>query len=132
VSKEGVEIVHNAVAEFDRAGIEGALEYFDPGIEWVSPPEWPEDPRYHGYDGLRKLAAVWTENFEEFRLDLERAIDVGNHVIALLHQRGRIKGSSSRIEVQIAWDCVLVERRLAWVRGYFSWEEALAAVGLEQ
>lgn len=131
MSAENVEIVRDAVAEFNRVGVEGALDYFDPSIEWLSPPEWPEDPRYHGYDGLRKVAKVWTESFDEFRLDLDRAIDVGNQVIALLYQRGRIKGSSSPIELQIAWDCDVFEGKIGYVRGYFSWEEAMAAVGRE-
>jgi ketosteroid isomerase-like protein len=131
VSQENVEVVCKAIAEFDRAGIEAALVYFDPSVEWFGPPEWPEDRLYEGYDGLRKIVTVWTEGFDEFRLDVERAIDAGDHVVALLHQRGRIKGSNSQIEHRIGWDCEVRQGRVTRVRGYFSWEEAMTAAGLE-
>jgi ketosteroid isomerase-like protein len=65
-------------------------------------------------------------------LDLERVIDADDHVIALLYQRGRIKGSSSHIEQPISWDCEVRSGKIAWVYGYFSRAEALKAVGLEE
>jgi ketosteroid isomerase-like protein len=131
MSHENAEIVAHAISAFERAGVEGALEYFDPSVEWFGPPEWPEDRVYEGYDGLKTLAAVWIESFDEFRLDLERAIDAGDHVIALLYQRGRIKGSSSQIEHKVGWDCEVLNGRIARVHPCFSWGEALQTAGLE-
>jgi ketosteroid isomerase-like protein len=130
MSQADVEVVCNAIAAFELAGVEGALRYFDPTIEWVAPPEWPEDRLYEGYDGLRTVASVWTENFEEFGLGLETAVEVGDHVLALIIQRGRIKGSSHELEHRVAWDCEVRNGTVARVHPYFSWEEGLEAVGL--
>jgi ketosteroid isomerase-like protein len=132
VSKENVEVVCDAIAEFNRAGIEGALDYFDRSVQWFAPPEWLEDRLYEGHEGLRRVASVWTENFDEFRLDLETAIDAGDHVVALIHQRVRIKGSDSGIEHRVAWDCEVRNGKIESVHTYFSWEEALEAVGLAE
>ena len=45
------------------------------------------------------------EMFDHYRLDLEKVVDCpGDHVVALLCQRGSINGTDSEIEQQIAYD----------------------------
>jgi ketosteroid isomerase-like protein len=113
-------------------GVEGALGYFDPGIAWFGPPEWPEDRIYEGYDGVRKAASVWTENFDGFQLDLQTAVDTGDGVVALIIQRAVIKGSGAELEHRVSWHCQLHAGRIMRVRPYFSWEEGLEAAGLAE
>ena len=132
MSQENVEIVRDTIAAFNRGGVEAALEYFDPDIEWLGPPEWLEDRLYEGHDGIRKIAAVWTENFDEYRLDVEKAIDAGDHVVALVYQRARIKGTGDRIEQPIGYDWEVRDGKGARVQVYFTWEEALEAAGLSE
>jgi ketosteroid isomerase-like protein len=132
MSQENAEVVSDAIAAFNRAGPDGALDYFDPDVEWVGPPEWPEDHVYEGHDGLRRLASGWTESFDEFRLDLERTVDAGNRVVALAYQRVRIKDSENRIEHRVGWACEMRGGKIARVQAYFSWEAALEAVGLAE
>jgi ketosteroid isomerase-like protein len=129
MSGENVEVVCRAIAAFESAGVEGALGYFDPNLAWCAPPEWPEDRLCEGYDGLRRVASVWTENFDEFELDLETAVDAGDHVLALIVQRGCIRGSSQRLEHRVSWDCESRDGTIARVHPYFSWEEGLEALG---
>jgi ketosteroid isomerase-like protein len=132
MSQQNVEIVSDVIAAFRRAGVEAALSYFTPNVEWFAPPEWPEDRLYEGYDGLTRVASLWTENFDHFELELDRTIDAGDHVVVLLYQRGRIKRGSGEVEHRIAWDCELRGGKIARVWAYFSWEEPLKAVGLEE
>jgi ketosteroid isomerase-like protein len=132
VAEENVEIVRDTLAAFNRGGVEAALDYFDPDIEWLGPPEWLEQRLYKGHDGIRKIAAVWTENFNDYRLDLEKAIDAGDRVIALVYQRGRIKGSGNEIEQPIGYDWEVRDGKGIRVQVYFSWDEALEAAGLEE
>src|ERR1700694_768061 len=103
MSTENVEAVRRTLETFGREGVEAALQYFDPEVEWFGPPEWPEEHLYRGHDGIRKVASNWEESFEEFRLDLEELIDAGDEVVALLCQRGRIKGSAALIEQQVGY-----------------------------
>jgi ketosteroid isomerase-like protein len=82
---------------------------------------------------MRKIASVWGENFDEYRLDLEKVIDVGgDRVAALVYQRGRIKRSSDWMEQRIGYDWEVRDGRGIRVQVYFSWEEALEAVGLSE
>ena len=132
MSQENVQVVRDAIAAFNRGGVEAALEYVDPTIEWIGPPDWLEQRIYSGHDGIRRLASVWTENFDDFRLDLEKAIDAGDHVVALGCQRARIKGSDDRIEQPVGYDWEVRDGKGTRVQVYFSWEEALEAAGLKE
>jgi ketosteroid isomerase-like protein len=132
MSEENVEVMRQVVDSFNRGGVEAALPYFDPAINWVGPPEWLEDHLYEGHDGLRNLAAHWNENFDEYRLDPERFIDMSDGVVALLLARGRIKGSALPIDQTVTWVCRFRSGKVAHVQVYFSWEEGVEAAGLSE
>ena len=64
---------------------------------------------------------------------MERVIDLGgNRALALLHQRGRIKLSGSRVEQAVAYVAELQDGKLVRVDAYFSWEAGLEAAGLSE
>ena len=132
MSQEDVEIVRRSLDAFDREGIEGSLAYLDPQIEWLGPPEWLEQNLYEGHAGMRSLASFWRDNFDDFRLDIEQLIDLGDEVLVLLYQRGIIKGSATPIEQPIGYQARLDAGKIVRVQVYFSWEAALAAVGLSE
>jgi hypothetical protein len=107
------------------------LAYLDPDIEWLGPPEWLEDRLYLGHDGVRRLASFWTQSFDGFRLDLEQVIDLeSNEVVVLINQRGRMKGSENWIEQPVGWHLQLRDGRVVRAYIYFTWADALKAVGL--
>jgi ketosteroid isomerase-like protein len=126
---ENAEVVRKTLEAFNTEGVEAALAYFDPEVEWLGPPEWLEKHLYKGHEGIREIAALWRENFEEFRLDLEETIEAGHRVVALVHQRGRIKGGGAPIEQRIGYDWELRDGKGVRVQVYFSWEEALQSAG---
>jgi len=132
MSQDNIEVVQAIFDLFNRDGIEAALGYFDPEIEWLGPPEWLEEHLYKGHDGMRKIAAVWGENFDEYRLDLERLIDIGDELVVLVYQRGRIKGTGDVIEQPIGYEWYIREGRTVRVQVHFSWEAALEAAGLSE
>jgi len=132
MSRENVEIVRATFEAFNRGGIEAALSYFDPEVEWLGPPEWLEEHLYKGHDGMRRIAGVWGENFDEYRLDLEKLIEVGDELLVLVYQRGRIKGSGDMIEQPIGYEWYVRDGRTVRVQVHFSWEAALEAVGLSE
>jgi hypothetical protein len=64
MSEEDAKVLRDAIAAFNRGGVEQALGYFDPSVEWIGPPEWLEERLYEGHDGIRKVAALWTESVD--------------------------------------------------------------------
>jgi ketosteroid isomerase-like protein len=132
MSREDVRVAHDAIAAFNSGGVEAVLEHFDPNVEWIAPPGWLEDHLYMGHDGIKKIASLWTEHFDEYRLDLYRTIDAGDDLLALLYQRARIKGTCDEIEQPVAYDWELHDGKATRVHVYFSWEAALEAVELSE
>ena len=133
MSEENVELVRGAIEAFSDEGIDAALEYLDPEIEWWAPLEWLEDRLYRGHEGVRELAAFWSQQFDQYQQDAEKFIDLGDdQVLALLHQRGRIKGSGNRIEQPIGYIAHIRGGKLTEVHVYFSWEATLEAAGLRE
>ena len=124
---ERVEAIRAAFDKFAEHGVDGGVHLFDPDVTWVAPPDWLDTPTYTGHAGLHQIDATWRENFDDFGLDVEDVREVGERVVVLLVQHGLIKGGSERLEQRIAWVLDFGENGLiTMVRGYFSWDEALA------
>ena len=75
----------------------------------------------------------WGKNFDDYRLDLARVVDLGgNRALALLVQRGRIKAGGNPMELAVGWIVEVLDGQLARVDVHFSWESALEAAGLSE
>ena len=93
MSEENVETVRASIAAYNADGLEAALAYLHPDIEWFTNPEWPEMHSYRGHDGIRKLAAQLGEAVGDVHLEVDRFLDLDDHVIVL--GRLRVTGTES-------------------------------------
>ncbi len=115
MSQENVEIVKQVADAFAEKGVEGAIPFFTDDIVIYSIPGWPDDSEYRGHDGLRRLNRQWTDNFDEFGLDLQT------------------KGSAIPMRMQIgAVFSGFSGGRVAQQRLFSSWGAALEAAGLSE
>ena len=132
MSEENVEIVRRGYTAFAEKGIEGAIPFFTEDVVIYSIPEWPDDPEYHGHDGLRRLTRQWTENFDAFGFDISELRDGGDTVVALYELVGETKGSATPMRMQIGAVSEFRDGRIAQQRLFSSWEGALQAAGLSE
>jgi ketosteroid isomerase-like protein len=126
------DLARRALESFNTGGVESALEAFAPDAEWRAIPEWPEDEVYRGHDGLRRLGALWTDNFDDYRIEIERLVDAGDRVVALVHHAGTAKGSGMEISQPLGFVFDVREGRFTRVATYSKWDEALAAAGVDE
>jgi ketosteroid isomerase-like protein len=132
VSEANVKLTEDFFAAYNRGGTEAMLEYYDPDAELVAPPEWPEERVLWGHDGVRQIVANWEEQFDDFRIDLDKVTGIGeNSVLALFIICGRIKGSDREVVQPTALHLEFRGGKVTRWHAYFSWEEALRAAGLE-
>lgn len=128
-----VEISYDPVAALNRDGIEGFLAYCDPIVEWIAPPDWLEDRVFNGHEGVTRAVAVFGEQLDDFRVDIERVVDVDeDRVVVLLYQRGRIKGTGHTLEQPLGIATEFRDGEATRFQVYFSWAESLKAVGLAE
>jgi ketosteroid isomerase-like protein len=105
MSQENVEVIRRLYAAFADGGVEATIPFVTEDAVLYSIPEWPDDSEYHGHDGIRRLTRQWTENFDDFGMDLQELHDAGDAVVALYEMTGQTKGSAIPMQMQIGAVC---------------------------
>jgi ketosteroid isomerase-like protein len=139
MSEENVEIVRRLFEDF-QTGMEGGdlTVWFDSedladDFEWMTPPEVAGLGTYRGREGFLEFMRAWTEDFEDWSIDLDRVIDAGeDRVVGVLHQRAIGKGSGVPIELVQGFVWELEDGRVVRMRNYVTPADALEAVGLSE
>jgi ketosteroid isomerase-like protein len=128
VSQANVEIVRRGFAALAEQGVEGVIPYFTDDVVIYSIPEWPDDPEYHGHDGVRRLFRQWADNFDEFGLELRDVQYQGDSVVGLLELSGKTKRADLPMRMEIgAVYSRITNGRVARLRLFSSWSGALEA-----
>jgi ketosteroid isomerase-like protein len=126
-----VDVVRSSFEAHTAGGIEAALRFYSRDFVWDPGPDWIEDRVYRGHDGARALDAVFTETFDDYAIEAQEILAVGDRVLALYEAVGTVKGSGA--PVRQPFGIVLSDFHdgtIGKVRSYFSWQEAREAVGL--
>jgi ketosteroid isomerase-like protein len=131
MSQENVELVAARLRAF-QATLR-ITEQTAPDFVWdMSTLEgWPDTREYFGREGFNEFFAKWTEAYDEFEQRLEDVIDAGDeHVVSIIGQRGRPRGSQSWVDLRFAIVWTVAEGDLKRARVFRTAQEALEAVGL--
>jgi ketosteroid isomerase-like protein len=134
MSRENVEIARAAVAAGfvaqppDEHVLRAVL---DPACVLTS--DWgAERAEHRGVEGalaaITEMSTVW----ESWEQQVERVIDAGDDVVALLRLRATGRGSAAPVEFAWAMVATLSNGRIVRGRTFLSQPEALKAVGLEE
>ncbi len=131
--QQNVEIVRNAFQTFSEEGIDASLSFFSRDVVWYPIDRWLDESAYHGHDGMRRLAAGFSENFDDFRYEVHDIRDAQDRVVALVDMVGRIRRSEAEVSQRRGFVISgFVDGTFREVRSFPTWSEALEAVGLEQ
>jgi ketosteroid isomerase-like protein len=129
MSEENVEVVRQAFEASKRGDDDEVFSLYDPEVEIES----DYDGRvYRGLDGVRAFFRDWLEVWDEIDWEAEEWIDVGEHVVALLHVSGRGKLSGVTVERREAHLWTLREGKLLRLRVFETKDEAVEAAGLRE
>jgi ketosteroid isomerase-like protein len=139
MSQENVEIVRRVMAATQGAMAQGDLPAafpagtFDVDFEWVTPVPFEGKTVWTGVEGSIEFLRVWTEQFDNYSLEVLRVIDAGEgRVVALMRSSatGRESGAP------VVWDTGAIyelrDERIIRASNYFSHAEALEAAGLSE
>jgi ketosteroid isomerase-like protein len=139
MSQENVEIVRRQLEAF-QAGMERG----DPGAPWDAginavDAEWIVreglDGRtvWVGREGFVEFMRTWTEQFDDWSLQVERLIDAGDEgVVALTRQWATGKASGVPVELNLGMVYELKDGCVIRMTNYLTHAEALEAAGLSE
>ena len=129
MSRENVEIVQRFYAEPKTAL---ALDVYSPDIEWdmTHYADWMDDPVFHGHEGVRTFMRNWMASFDKWELTIDRVIDAGADVIAVVNDAVYVRGSRIPIHRSFAQIFTFRAGLITAVRVYSNPAEALEAAGV--
>ena len=81
--EQRVEKLLRAYEALNRGDLDAACEGLSDDFEFIPPPMLPEAGAYRGPEGLRHFWQSWADTFEDFRVEVEEAIDAGDRVIVM-------------------------------------------------
>ena len=90
------------------------------------------EKRYAGLDGLRAFLLDWTAPWATYRLENEKAIDLGERVLMLNRDRGLREEEHQEVEGRIAAVFTIRDGKVVRIDAYTTHAEALEAVGLSE
>jgi ketosteroid isomerase-like protein len=90
------------------------------------------EKRYAGLDGLRAFLLDWTAPWATYRLENEKAIDLGERVLMLNRDCGLREGSTQEVEGRIAAVFTIRDGKVVRIDTYTTYAEALEALGLSE
>ena len=132
MSQQNVEVVRNAIDAWNQRDAGLWLSYAAPEVEWMpAGPAAVERVVYRGYEeAARGFEAVW-ETWDVFEFQEGEVRDLGDSVLWL--GRVAMRGSASHVELdqEFAIHSAMCDGKITRVQAFLAWQEALAAVGLE-
>ena len=93
---------------------------------------WSAGRPFIGIEGLRAGWLDWLTPWATYRIEVEKAIDLGDQVLLLHRSFGRLEGSTQEVEFRGANLWTIRDGRIARLETYTTHEEALKAVGLAE
>ena len=133
VSARNVEIVRRSMEAFARGDIESVLRLCDEDILVMQPLEMPgAAPLLRGHAGVLESIAAWPEQWDDYRVEILRTIDTGDHVVATVHSTGRGKSTGIPVETEATMVFAIRQGKIAEWRVFMREGEALEAMRLRE
>ena len=135
MSQENVEIVRQLIALGEQARESGVTPYTDlvtADVELDQSRRVFNPEIYRGLDGWVRMNDEMREVWSEWRVTVERIIDVGDRVVSIATVRVRARGSGIETEFRAGVIWTLLNGRVTRMEMSMDPGEALKAVGLEE
>lgn len=103
MSDENVEIVRRGNLLLNAGDWDAAFALYHADAEYRDLQHGPDMPEaFHGYAGLRAVAAMWTEVYDEFGAEVYEYIDAHPWVVCDTRWYGKSKASDVPVDVHVA------------------------------
>jgi ketosteroid isomerase-like protein len=89
--------LRSAYEAFNDGGVGAILERLDPEIHVRERATLPDRATYRGREGVRKMFEVILEAFDDLQFEVEDVVEKDNHVLVVLQQVVRGRGSGIRM-----------------------------------
>jgi ketosteroid isomerase-like protein len=132
MSEENVERVQRAWQAFNLGDLDGFLEGAAPDCEFHEDSAFPDAGTYRGLEEIRAYIVQFQEHMAEQRFEVEEIRDLGDRVLAFMHEQA--SGATSGVDVELRPVFLYTFRGPAVIRvdAFLDREQALEAAGLSE
>jgi ketosteroid isomerase-like protein len=103
MSERNVEIVRRGIELLNAGDWEAVFALYHPQVEYRDLQHGPDMPEVlDGLDGIRQVAAMWMEVYDEFGAEVYEYIDADPWVICDTRWYGKSKDSEVPVDVRVA------------------------------
>jgi ketosteroid isomerase-like protein len=132
MSDELIALVRSGYEALNRRDFDGWMQQLDPDVEVHELAEAPEPAVYRRPEGVRRWLAQQEEIFEEFSIEPTELVVSGDVVLATVVLRGRGRGSSAPVTIELFHVLKMRDGRVLRVRGFLDEADARQAAAAEQ
>jgi ketosteroid isomerase-like protein len=86
------------------------------------------EPVYYTREGLGRALAIWLDAWEDYRVEPNELIDLGDRIVVLSRQTGRGWESGAEVEMPHAVVITFAHGWAVKLQFYWDWDEATHAV----
>jgi ketosteroid isomerase-like protein len=132
MSQENVEIVRRWIDAFNRGGVDAALPFLDPEIEWITTGIFVEPGTYRGHEGVLRYLGDVAAEFDDVHTEPEELIDAGGRVVVPVRVSGRGRQSGAAVDLTMTLVVSLRDGMIVHISNYPEKDEALEAAGMPE
>jgi ketosteroid isomerase-like protein len=114
-----------------RGDWDAAIEDYDQDVI-LDQSRMPGGGVYRGHEGLREFYGRWFGAWEDLRIEPERVIDAGNHVVDINETTGRGRSSGVVVKMRSANVWTIARGKVVRQVGFPVASDALEAAGLSE
>jgi ketosteroid isomerase-like protein len=131
MSDQTVQVVRAVTDAFARGDLETVFAAVAPEIEWdfTHTDQWPEQKIYRGYESVLEFFRAWTEEWDDYRFEVEEIIDAGDQAVAVVHDEGRGRRSGIPLERRHAELWTVEDGKVIRIELFDDKADALEAAG---
>jgi uncharacterized protein (TIGR02246 family) len=121
------DLIRQLAERWNAGDFEGVVELYTEDAVMVNGPDWPEQTRSQGREGIRSGIDEWRGVWESSEIELGRIEEFGDRLVVegSWSTRGRSSGVSGRMPANVV--CTVRDGKIASLEWYASYDSALAA-----
>lgn len=131
-TEDAIAKLRAAYAAFNKGDIDTAVEFLDPGIEWIEPAEFPGGGTYHGVQGAKQYLAQSRAGAAQVISEPEQFITAGDRIVVFVHARVLPKGSDTWQDVRLADVYTFQNGHATKMHAFANREDALRWAGVTE
>jgi ketosteroid isomerase-like protein len=132
MSEANVEAVRRSWEAFNRSDLDAFFADTADEIEFEEDPAFPEAGVYRGRDEIRGYLASFQEQMADHRFEIEEMLDLGDRVLALLHETARGTTSGANVNQAPAFLYDFRDGSIVRVRAYLDRAEAFTDLDIDR